>query len=463
MKKISILGGGISGTGAALLAKNKGYEVFVSDSAQIAEQYKQKLLAANISFEEETHSVERILDTEEIVKSPGIPDTADIIVKAKEKGIKIISEIEFASRYTNAKLIAVTGSNGKTTTTLLIYHILKNSGFKVGVAGNIGESFAELVIKNEFDYYVLEVSSFQLDGMYDFKADVSVLLNITPDHLDRYNNDFQQYVDSKMRLLQNQTKKDYFVFFSDDQVIRNEISKRSILPFKLGVSITDNILNGGYLKEDNLHFNVNNHFKTMMKLDNVILPLHGKHNSVNTMAAVLASMAAGVTEEQVMACISSFKNVPHRLEDTGMINSVRFINDSKATNVDATKYAIDSFDKPIIWIAGGVDKGNDYTQLEEIVYEKVKAVICLGKDNSKLKKAFEEKTETLLETDNMSEAVMLASELAEKGDIILLSPSCASFDLFQNYEDRGEQFKKAVRALERKQRRFNMYNIFLSF
>ena len=265
-----------------------------------------------------------------------------------------------------------------------------------------------------------------------------------------------------MKIIQNQKKKDYFVFFSDDPVIRQEISKRNISPFKLGVSVTENILNGGYLKDENLHFNVNNHFKTLMKLDNVILPLHGKHNCVNMMAAVLAAMATGVTEEQVMACISSFKNVPHRLEDTGMINSVRFINDSKATNVDATKYAIDSFDKPIIWVAGGVDKGNDYTKMEELVYEKVKAIICLGKENEKIKKAFEGKVDTLLETQNMSEAVMLGSELAEKGDIILLSPSCASFDLFENYEERGEQFKKAVRALERKQRRFNMYNIFLS-
>ncbi len=462
MKKISILGAGISGVGAAILAKEKGFDVFVSDCGEISSPFKQKLQKAGIAFEEQQHTEKEILQAEEIIKSPGIPETADIIVKAKGKGIKVISEIEFAARYTKAKIVAVTGSNGKTTTTLLIYHILKNSGFKVGVAGNIGDSFAEMVVKDQYDYYVLEVSSFQLDGMYEFKADVAVLLNITPDHLDRYNHDFQQYVDAKMKIIQNQKKKDYFVFFSDDPVIRQEISKRNISPFKLGVSVTENILNGGYLKDENLHFNVNNHFKTLMKLDNVILPLHGKHNCVNMMAAVLAAMATGVTEEQVMACISSFKNVPHRLEDTGMINSVRFINDSKATNVDATKYAIDSFDKPIIWVAGGVDKGNDYTKMEELVYEKVKAIICLGKENEKIKKAFEGKVDTLLETQNMSEAVMLGSELAEKGDIILLSPSCASFDLFENYEERGEQFKKAVRALERKQRRFNMYNIFLS-
>ena len=265
-----------------------------------------------------------------------------------------------------------------------------------------------------------------------------------------------------MRIIQNQKEDNYFIFFADDQVIKNEIGQKNIKPFTLGVSLTDNLLNGAYLKEENLKFSINNHFNTMMQLDSVILPLHGKHNAINIMSGVLAAMAVGVTEEQVMASISSFKNVPHRLEDTGMINSVRFINDSKATNVEATKYAIDSFEKPIIWIAGGIDKGNDYTQIEELAYEKVKALICLGKETEKLKASFNDKLGTILEVDSMSEAVMLANELAEKGDVVLLSPACASFDLFKGYEDRGDQFKKAVRALERKQRRFNMYNIFLS-
>jgi len=455
MKKISILGGGISGIGAALLAKNKGFDVFLSDAAKLSAPAKKDLEKATVSFEEGQHTYEKIFDTEEIIKSPGIPESSEIIVKAKERGINVISELEFASRYTNAKLIAITGSNGKTTTSLLTYHILKNSGFKVGLAGNIGQSFALQVIEDKFDYYVLEVSSFQLDGMYNFKADVAVLLNITPDHLDRYDNDFQKYVDSKLRITQNQEAENYFIYFSDDKVISKELSKRTIKASKLTVSLTNEVLNGGFLKANDLQFNVNHHFKTMMQLDNVILPLHGKHNAINTISAVLAAMAAGVSEEQVKSTISSFKNVAHRLEDTGMINSVRFINDSKATNVDATKYAIDSFDKPIIWIVGGVDKGNDYSKIDELVYEKVKAIICLGKDNTKLTESFSHKIDTLLETDSMTEAVMLSNELAESGDIVLLSPCCASFDLFKNYEDRGEQFKKSVRALERKQRRFN--------
>ncbi|MFK7900343.1 MAG: UDP-N-acetylmuramoyl-L-alanine--D-glutamate ligase [Cyclobacteriaceae bacterium] len=458
MKKITILGAGESGVGAALLAKAKGYDVFVSDNGSIGEDYKKQLDKGSISYEENTHTESKVLETEEIVKSPGIPEEANIVIQAKEKGIAIISEIEFASRYTEAKIIGVTGSNGKTTTTLLIHHLLKGAGYKVSVAGNIGDSFAKQVIEDKFDYYVLELSSFQLDGVSKFRADVAVLLNITPDHLDRYDNDFQKYTDAKMKILQNVKKSGYFVFFSDDEVIKNEITKQSLVPFPLAVSITENMLNGAHLKNDNLQFSVNNHFSTMLHLDNVTLPLHGKHNAVNMMSAVLAAMAVGVTEEQIQATISSFKNVPHRLEDTGMINSVRFINDSKATNVDASKYALDSFDKPLIWIAGGVDKGNDYSEIEEIAYEKVKAMVCLGKDNTKLRKSFEGKVNTIIETDNISEAVTLANELAEKGDIVLLSPACASFDLFENYEDRGNQFKKAVSALERKQRRFNLYS-----
>lgn len=455
MKKLVIIGAGESGIGAAVLAKKEGFDVFVSDFGTISTDQKEELTQLGVAFEENQHTMEVILVADELVKSPGVPETIPVIQEARAKGISVISEIEFAARYTDAKIVALTGSNGKTTTTLLTYHFLKSAGFNVGLAGNIGDSFARKVATEQHDYYVLEISSFQLDGCYDFKPKVAVLLNITPDHLDRYENNFDLYAASKFRIAQNQDFNDYFISFIDSQEIAHQAPKHKIEAFRLAVSLQNKMLNGAYLSDDRLMININNHFTSVFSLDLNQLPLFGNHNMINTMAAIMAALAVGVSEDQIIKSIGRFQNAPHRLEDVAMVNGVRYVNDSKATNVDAVKYALDSFEKPIIWIVGGVDKGNDYKLIEEAVYEKVKAVICLGKDNEKLKAFFEGKVSTIIESGDMNDTVKIANELSEGGDHVLLSPACASFDLFKNYEDRGNQFKEAVSKLVRNQPSLN--------
>lgn len=455
MKKLVIIGAGESGIGAAVLAKKEGFDVFVSDFGTISTDQKEELTQLGVAFEENQHTMEVILAADELVKSPGVPETIPVIQEARAKGISVISEIEFAARYTDAKIVALTGSNGKTTTTLLTYHFLKSAGFNVGLAGNIGDSFARKVATEQHDYYVLEISSFQLDGCYDFKPKVAVLLNITPDHLDRYENNFDLYAASKFRIAQNQDFNDYFISFIDSQEIAHQAPKHKIEAFRLAVSLQNKMLNGAYLSDDRLMININNHFTSVFSLDLNQLPLFGNHNMINTMAAIMAALAVGVSEDQIIKSIGRFQNAPHRLEDVAMVNGVRYVNDSKATNVDAVKYALDSFEKPIIWIVGGVDKGNDYKLIEEAVYEKVKAVICLGKDNEKLKAFFEGKVSTIIESGDMNDTVKIANELSESGDHVLLSPACASFDLFKNYEDRGNQFKEAVSKLVRNQPSLN--------
>lgn len=444
MKRIVIIGAGESGVGAAILAKKQGFDVFVSDYGTIAHEYKLELDAMGVAYEEKQHTEGLILNAFEIIKSPGVPDHVAIIQKAFELSIAVISEIEFASRYTDAKIIAITGSNGKTTTTLLTYHFLQKAGLNVGVAGNIGDSFARKVATQDFDFYVLEISSFQLDGCFEFKPKVAILLNITPDHLDRYDNDFDTYAASKFRITQNQDFNDYLITFKDSEEIQSSPLYLQSKAFKLNVSVEDKVLNGAYFSQDRLIFNINNHFKSVFNIDVTQLPLSGQHNMVNIMSAAMAALAVGVSNEQITKSLNSFKNAEHRLEEVAVTNGVMYINDSKATNVDAVKYALDAYEKPIIWIAGGVDKGNDYTQIDEVVYEKVRAVICLGKDNSKLKEHFKDKIEYVYESSDMFDAVKIAHEMSEYGDHVLLSPACASFDLFKNYEDRGQKFKQAV-------------------
>lgn len=445
MKKIIILGAGESGTGAALLGKAKGYDVFVSDANQIRDNYKKELQDAGIAYEEGCHTEDRILAADEIVKSPGIPDDVSIVKKVLAIGIPVVSELEFAYRHVNAKIISVTGSNGKTTTTLLTYHLLKEAGLNVGLAGNVGSSFARLAIEDLFDYYVIEISSFQLDGMFEFKADVAILLNITPDHLDRYDHDFQRYIDSKFRIVRNMTEDDVFIYFADDHVIEDELVKRDISASFVPVSLYRHSERGAYYFAGKLAFT----WPALWSYDVVQASLKGKHNYVNMMAAAEAAMYAGVDSEKIMHGLSTFVNAAHRMEPVGEINGIRFINDSKATNVDAVFYAIESFTEPIVWIAGGTDKGNDYTPLFPFM-EKIRALVCLGKDNSKLKKVFEDRIDRVIETHDINSAVSAAYRLSKKGDVILLSPACASFDLFNNYIDRGEQFKEAVHRLTEK-------------
>ncbi len=444
---IVILGSGESGVGSAILAQAKGFDVFVSDKSIIHEKYKIQLTENNIPFEEGKHTEELILNAKEIIKSPGIPDKVDIVKKAREKNIPVISEIEFAGRYTNAKKICITGSNGKTTTTLLTYHILKKAGYKVGLGGNIGKSFAYQVANENYDYYVLELSSFQLDGMYDFKADISVLLNITPDHLDRYDYIFENYVASKFRITQNQTNKDCFVYCADDETIQNFLQTHNfqaeLVPFSIHKTIHGN---GAYLTNNEITLNYNNNPKPLiMTLEQ--LALQGKHNVYNSMAASLAARIVDIRKDIIRESLEDFVNAEHRLEFVSTVNGIEFINDSKATNVNSTWYALESMQKPTIWIVGGQDKGNNYAELTDLVKEKVKAIVCLGVDNKKIIKAFKGVVETIVETESANEAVALAYKIGTKGDAVLLSPACASFDLFKNYEDRGVQFKQAVRGL----------------
>lgn len=441
---VVILGGGESGVGAAILAQKKGYGVFVSDLGKIKEKYKNVLADYKIAFEEEKHSEEKILGAELVVKSPGIPETAPLIVKLREEEIPVISEIEFGGRFSNAKTICITGSNGKTTTTLLTHHILKNAGLNVGLAGNVGKSYAWQVAEDEHDIYVIELSSFQLDGMYEFKADVSVIMNITPDHLDRYGYNMQNYIDSKFRILQNQTADDYFIYCGDDEVIKKELEKREIKPVQIPFGLGAAKEPGAGVQDNRIIINLNQNQFSMSILD---LSLQGKHNTYNSMAAGIASMVFQIRDEQLRESLADFKGVEHRLERFLKVHGIEFVNDSKATNVNSTWYALESVHKPIVWIAGGVDKGNDYSMLKGLVANKVKAVVCLGKNNAKLHEAFGDMVADIVDASSMEEAVKAAYYLARNGDTVLLSPACASFDLFENYEDRGNQFKKEVRNL----------------
>ena len=444
LRRIVVLGGGESGAGAAALAKKQGFDVFLSDSSEIKPKYKAILEEYGVAYEEKQHTEALILNANEIIKSPGIPDKIAIIQKIKEKNIPIISEIEFAGRYTDAKMICITGSNGKTTTTMLTYHILKNAHFNVGLAGNVGDSLALQVAENNYDYYVIELSSFQLDGMYDFKADIAILLNITPDHLDRYNYEMQNYVDSKMRILQNQTEQDAFIYWNDDPILSDEISK--IQSFVTLYPFAEKSESGvkAFVENKQLTIETPNSIFTM---EEELVALTGTHNLYNSLAAGIAAKLLDIKDETIRQSLSDFKGVEHRLEKVARVRGVEYINDSKATNVNSCWYALQSMKTPTVLILGGTDKGNDYKEIESLVTNKCRALIFLGIDNSKLHEFFDEKVENIQDARSMEEAVTQAYDLAEKGDTVLLSPCCASFDLFQNYEDRGKQFKQCVSKL----------------
>ncbi|OYT17426.1 MAG: UDP-N-acetylmuramoyl-L-alanine--D-glutamate ligase [Bacteroidetes bacterium 4572_77] len=446
MKKLVVLGAGESGTGAAILGFQKGYQVLVSDNGSIKEKYKKVLSNNEIKYEEQGHSHAWILKADLVVKSPGIPNHIPLIKKLKEKGIPVISEIEFAARYTQAKLLCITGSNGKTTTASLLYHLLKQDKSHVILAGNIGESFAWAVAKYpDTKIFVLELSSFQLDDMYQFRANTAVILNITPDHLDRYENDFQKYVDSKFRILQNMTSSDYFIYNADDVVITTELAKRDIKPKMLPFSILKKIAGeGAWLQEDNIIIKTQNN-DLIMSLKS--LALQGKHNTYNTMAAGIPSKLERVRNASMKESLKEFQSLEHRMEQVATIGGVQYINDSKATNINSVFFALDTLNKNIIWIAGGKDKGNDYGVIKSLVQEKVKAIICLGLNNTSIIEAFKKDVPNIRETYSASEAVEAAQKLANAGDVVLLSPACASFDLFDNYQDRGDQFKNAVNEL----------------
>ncbi|KAA3437547.1 UDP-N-acetylmuramoyl-L-alanine--D-glutamate ligase [Rufibacter hautae] len=445
MQKIAILGAGESGVGAALLAQAKGFDVFVSDRGSIAEKYRQQLAQAQIPFEEGTHTLEQIYAATEIIKSPGIPDTVPVISGAVERNIPVISEIEFAGRYASGKFICITGTNGKTTTTLLTYHLLKSAGLKVALAGNVGESLAGKVLEGGYDYYVVELSSFQLDNMYSFKAHISILLNITPDHLDRYGYKMENYAGAKFRITQNMTSADFFLFNQDDAEIMKYKASHEVpgtqMPFGLkdsdglAIQFQDQLISASFSK-------------IKAKVDTSKSPLIGQHNQYNTMAAVGAALLVGIAPNQIEEALGTFQNAEHRLQPVGEVEGVRFINDSKATNVEAVWYALDGIQQPIVWVVGGTDKGNDYTPLLPLVQEKVKAIVCLGMDNSKILAAFAETGLKMVETRDVNEAVQLAKDFAEAGDVVLLSPACASFDLFNNYEHRGRSFAQAVATLK---------------
>ncbi len=443
-KRVVILGAGESGTGAAILAKKKGFDVFVSDAGSIPAKFKEKLKSLAIDFEESMHTPELIVNADEVIKSPGIPEKAAIIKQLRKKNINIISEIEFAGRYTNAFKVCITGSNGKTTTTSLIHHMLRKAGLNAGLAGNIGKSFAWQVAEENYDFYVLELSSFQLDGMYDFKADIAILLNITPDHLDRYDYNLQNYVDSKFRITRNLSEDEYFIFCSDDEITIRELERIVLKTKQLSFSYREEPRAGAYVKENQMHIDFED-VDFSMTLDD--LSLKGKHNLYNSMAAGIAGNVLKIRKDIIRKSLSDFQGVEHRLERVLTVHGIKFINDSKATNINSTWYALESMGNDVIWIAGGIDKGNDYSTLYNLIENKVKALICLGKDNAKLLNAFEGRIKTIVETESMQEAVRSAYYLGKDGDEVLLSPACASFDLFDNYEDRGRQFKTAVRDL----------------
>jgi UDP-N-acetylmuramoylalanine--D-glutamate ligase len=444
MKRLVVLGGGESGVGTAILGKKKGYDVFVSDFGKIKEKYRQVLIDNEIKWEDEQHTESLILNANVVMKSPGIPDKAPIVKKLLQKGIPVISEIEFASEFTNAITIGITGSNGKTTTTMLTYHLLKEGGLNVGLGGNIGKSFAWQVANEEYDYYVLELSSFQLDGIVKYKPHIAILANISPDHLDRYDYKYENYIESKFRITLNQTEDDYFIYDADDQTIKNWLknnkTKAQLIPF----SITKQVENGAFLKNNTMEININ---QEEFLMETAQIALEGKHNMKNAMAATSVAQLMRIRKQTIRESLSNFQGVEHRLEKVLKIQSVQYINDSKATNVNATFFALDSMTTPTVWIVGGVDKGNDYTELMALVHEKVKAIICLGVDNKKIIDAFGNVVDVMIEVSSMNDAVKMSQRLAEKGDTVLLSPACASFDLFENYEDRGIQFKQAVKNL----------------
>ncbi|HBH23371.1 MAG TPA: UDP-N-acetylmuramoyl-L-alanine--D-glutamate ligase [Cytophagales bacterium] len=440
-ERIVILGGGESGTGSAVLAVQKDYDVFLSDRGAIKPEYREILNKHQIEFEENQHTVYKILQADLVVKSPGIPDDVPLILQLKDRSIPVISEIEFAARYTNARLVAITGTNGKTTTTLLTYHILKSAGLNVGLAGNVGKSFALQVAESDHELFVLEVSSFQLDGVYETRFDVGVLLNIAPDHLDRYQNDMQNYIASKFRLVQNMDQASTFIFNADSGPVAEKMKTLQLSANKISVSLHNK--SGVYVQNHAMYITA----EVKVNLDE--LPLQGRHNWINMICAAEAAMAAGLMAGDVARGLKTFTNAPHRMEKIAEIGGVSFVNDSKATNVDAVYYALESYDQPVIWIAGGKDKGNDYSALHNLVESKVKAIVALGADNSKIEKAFKGLAE-VFSTDNVEKAIDQAYQIAESGEVVLLSPACASFDLFENYEDRGDQFKAAVLKLKKK-------------
>ena len=444
MKKLVVLGAGESGVGTAILGKQKGYDVFVSDKGAIADKYKQVLLNNEISFEEENHTEAKIIEADVVMKSPGIPDSIPLIKELKEKGISVISEIEFASKFSKSVIVGITGSNGKTTTTMLVNHILKRANISVGMGGNIGDSFAQQVAESDVDIQVLELSSFQLDGIEDFAPHIAIITNITPDHLDRYDYKFENYIASKFRITKNQTANDFLIYDADDEVIvswlKNNQVKATLLPF----SLRDEVEKGAYIKDNNIRIKYNTE-ENIMKTKT--LALKGNHNTKNAMAAAMAATLLKVRKDTIRESLEDFEGAAHRLEPVLKINGVQYINDSKATNVNATYYALDCMQSPTVWIVGGVDKGNDYLDLMPLVREKVKAIVCLGVDNQKIVQTFCNVVDLIVETAGAEEATKVAYKIAEKGDTVLLSPACASFDLFENYEDRGDKFKQAVREL----------------
>jgi len=444
-KRIVILGAGESGTGAAILARKMGFDVFVSDNASIQPRYKEMLVSYNIPFEEGKHTERLILNADEVIKSPGISEKAPIIVKLRNKGIRIISEIEFAARFTSAKKICITGSNGKTTTTTLIHHMLRKAGLNAGLAGNVGKSFALQVATENYDYYVIELSSFQLDGMYDFKADIAILLNITADHLDRYDYSLEKYAESKFRITQNLEEDNFFIFCRDDEITIRHLEKIVMKARQLGFTRKNEPADGAWVDEnDTMRIRFDDIDFSMSLAE---LALKGKHNTYNSMAAGITGNVLKIKKEIIRESLMDFRGVEHRLEPVLKVHGIQFINDSKATNVNSAWYALESMHTPVIWIAGGVDKGNDYSELLDLVKEKVRAIVCLGVDNKKLHEAFEGVVETMVDCTSMKDAVRSAYYLAKDGDTVLLSPACASFDLFKNYEDRGRQFKECVREL----------------
>ena len=444
MKRLVILGGGESGVGTAILGKQKGWEVFLSDKGSLKPHYRETLNKEGIQWEEGTHTEEKILSADVIMKSPGIPDKAPIIKKAHEKGIAVISEIEFASQYTDSLIVGITGSNGKTTTTLLTYHIFKEAGLQVGLGGNIGYSFAELVATENPPYYVLEISSFQLDGIEHFAPHIAVLLNITPDHLDRYDYKFENYIDSKFRIAMNQTENDYLIYDTDDEVITQWLSSHTIKSKLIPFSIEKELPQGAFLKDNKIYIMLENQ---TTEIDVEEISLRGKHNIKNTMAASVAARLVNIRNNSLRESLKGFKGAPHRLEEVKVVDGVTYVNDSKATNVNSVFYALDTIKTPIVWIVGGQDKGNDYNSLLPYVHEKVRAIVCLGVDNTPIIQSFYNTIGTLVETRSMDEAVKLAQGFAQEGDTVLLSPACASFDLFKNYEERGDLFKAAVQKL----------------
>lgn len=442
--RLVVLGGGESGVGTAILGKEKGYEVFVSDFGKIKDKYKQVLTDNKIAWEEEQHTESKILNATVVMKSPGIPEKVAIVKKLVEKGIPVISEIEFAAAFTKAITIGITGSNGKTTTTMLTYHLLKSAGLNVGLGGNIGKSFAWQVVDDSFDSYVLELSSFQLDGIVNYKPHIAIITNISPDHLDRYDYKYENYIDSKFRITMNQTEEDYLIYDADDEAITNWLQNNKTRAKLIPFSLTKMFEEGAFIKDNTMKVSIN---QEDFKMETEAIALEGKHNMKNAMAATSVAKLMQIRKATIRESLSNFQGVEHRLESVLKIQNVQYINDSKATNVNATFFALDSMNTPTVWIVGGVDKGNDYNELMSLVREKVKAIVCLGVDNKKIIDAFGDVVDDMIEVNNMNDAVKMAQRFTEKGDTVLLSPACASFDLFENYEDRGNQFKQAVQNL----------------